>query len=419
MLLSAITAVGQEETVVTVGYGETFETIATKYGVTVSDLLAANPGKAHCYAGQKIVVPHAVSSPVGHSGVYSPLIVESDSLLVLAKAKSSVGEYKEAIKIYNNVINLRVRRAYGFAGRGECYYNLKKYKKAQSDLGRAILTGQLATLEKDWCEEALEDIENEIREKRERRSRVWGQIGLAVASAAAMAATTYAAAEQSRAQNAYMRSQMPVGPAYYPGMGSNDIIAQSQARTNQIMAQGNAQLQQMTQATLLKVEQDRQHIFDTFQEQLNWSFEFNAKNGRYPTDAERDMWLYNNHRDLWMLEMQAKANGYSGSSDAGQEQTADEYKGELSPEQYRASYQRWEAMVEGWMNNLTIGGYTTTSKDGDIRGKVDNDTKGYAYTGNQMGMKNAQKEMRRIRLEAEKYGVHIPQSKWETATARY
>ena len=83
LFLLAVTSqvVGQQKSIV-VGYGETFETIAIKYGVTMTDLMAANPGKANCYAGMKIIIPEAHNSPIGLSGVSSDLVNHSDSLLI-------------------------------------------------------------------------------------------------------------------------------------------------------------------------------------------------------------------------------------------------------------------------------------------------------------------------------------------------
>ena len=199
LLAITIPVAGQQKTII-VGFGETFETIAVKYGITLSDLKTANPGKERCYAGMKLIVPQPQISPIGISGVSSDLVRQSDSLLILAKAVRSSGQYKKAIKIYDKVINMSVRRAYGYAGRGECHYDLKNLKKAKSDLTSAIISGELASIEKSWCEDALEEVEKGLQTKREKRNRVWRNIGLAVAATAAVAATTYVASEQAKAQ---------------------------------------------------------------------------------------------------------------------------------------------------------------------------------------------------------------------------
>lgn len=108
-----------------------------------------------------------------------------------------------------------------------------------------------------------------------------------------------------------------------------------------------------------------------------------------------------------------------GLSDADNNDNETGYKGVLTPEQYETQYHRWEKVVEGYFNNLTTGGYKVQDNNGNISGKADNEMKGWAYVGNKSGLKRAQNEMRKIRLEAAKYGVQILQSKWETATANY
>ena len=108
-----------------------------------------------------------------------------------------------------------------------------------------------------------------------------------------------------------------------------------------------------------------------------------------------------------------------GGSDSDENNLTDKQSDGLRPDQYEDSYRRYESIVEDRMRNLTRGGAQYEDKKGNKKGIVDSDFKGYAYVGHQMGMKEAQKKMREIRLEAEKHGVYIVQSKWETATASF
>ena len=395
LLAVTIPVAGQQKTII-VGFGETFETITVKYGITLSDLKTANPGKERCYAGMKLIVPQPQISPIGISGVSSDLVRQSDSLLILAKAVRSSGQYKNAIKIYDKVINMSVRRAYGYAGRGECHYDLKNFKKAKSDLTSAINSGELASIEKSWCEDALEEVEKGLQAKREKRNRVWRNIGLAVAATAAVAATTYVASEQAKAQNKAYSQPSPT----YSGEGSSHlsradaIIAQGNAINNRNRALGTTQLNQMTQNMFIQAEQGKQHIIDVGKEQLEWASDFNKRNGRYPTEE-----------------------GYSSSNSDGNETAEENF---TSSYNYEDSYRRWEARVQDWFGNLTQFGYDYKDKDGNIKGKAgDNMLHGGAYVGNKSGLRDAQNQMRKIRLEAEKHGIHIVQSKWETATANF
>ena len=207
ILLMAIPMEGQQKTII-VGYGESFETIATKYGISIKELQSANPDKDECFAGMEIVVPQPQTSPIGETGITSVVILRADSLLIEAKRLSGNGQYKKAIKIYNNVLDMDVRTPYAYAGRGECYFNLKKYKKARADLKQAIYSDQLADYEKGWCEDALEDVDKAIRVKRERRKEAWANIGLSFAALTAVAATTYVASEQSKMQNRNYQNTM-------------------------------------------------------------------------------------------------------------------------------------------------------------------------------------------------------------------
>lgn len=419
LFLLAVTSqvVGQQKSIV-VGYGETFETIAIKYGVTMADLMAANPGKANCYAGMKIIVPEAHNSPIGLSGVSSDLVNHSDSLLILAKAVRSAGNYKKAIRLYNKVIDMNVRRAYGYAGRGECYYDLNKLTKAKSDLTTAINSGELAQIEKKWCENALEEVEKGLSEKREKRNKVWSNVGLAVASLAAIAVTTYAVSEQSKAQNVNSQSSPNYGGTGASHLSrANAITRESDARINQQMRTATAQLNHMTRLTIIKAQQAQEHIAEVGKEQLQWTFEFNEKNGRYPTEEEKLWWLYNNHRDIWELQMRAKAEGYGNSSPDVSETEEENF---TSSYDYEASYRRWEASAQSWFGNLTQFGYDYKDKNDNVRGKAgSNMLHGGAYVGNKEGLRKAQEQMRKVRLEAERHGIHIVQSKWETATANF
>ena len=72
--------------------------------------------------------------------------------------------------------------------------------------------------------------------------------------------------------------------------------------------------------------------------------------------------------------------------------------------------------MKGWFSNLSHNG-SYTDKNGNKRGFTESDMPTAAYLGNKMGLLNAQKEMRRIRMEADAAGVHIEESKWETATS--
>lgn len=316
----AIPVKGQQDTII-VGYGETFETIAVKYGISISELRAANSDKDDCFAGMKVIVPQPQRSPVGEAGITSVVILRADSLLIEAKSLIRNGQYKKAIRIYDNILDMNVRTPYAYAGRGECYFKLKKYKKAKENLNRAIYSGQLADVEQEWCEEALEDVNEAIRLKRERRNKVWANVGLSFAALSAAAATTYVAVEQSKMQSQSYQSTVPT----YYGEGSDHlrnadmIIAQSNAYNNQMRMRQTAQLNQMTQNMIVQAEQSKQRFFQAERELLEWSAEFEKNNGRYPTLYEQDQWYAAHYPDLMESRILARGKMASESEDTKEE----------------------------------------------------------------------------------------------------
>lgn len=415
-LLITFPVMGQRTVIV--GVGETFETIANKHGISLAELQAANPEKTVCYTGMELMVPAPEKSPVGSADVTSVCLLRADGLLLEAKRRSLSGEYSKAIKLYNEVIGMNVRVPYAYAGRGECYFGLKKYKKAKKDLLAAINCNQLAKIERDWCEEALADVENELEARRQRRSEIWENIGLTVASAAAFTASAYVASEQSKMQNRAYQQTLPTTYSGASTSRADQVIAQSNAQINQMMTQANAQLNQMTSQMMAQAEQAKERMHQAFKEEWAWRGEFAQKNGREPTEYEVDQWYGTYYPDLLQSRIMARANTNSGDTES--DATENDYQGELSPDQYLAHYRKWEQYAEDAVRNLTSGGYSTKDNSGNIKGKANsNYVKGIGYTGNQMNLHECQREMRRIRLEAAKYGVNIPQSKWETATVSY
>ncbi len=340
---------------------------------------------------------------------------------------------------------MKVRTPYAYSGRGECYYNLKNYKSAKKDLLTAINSGQLAMIEKDWCEDALEDVEKELQAKRERRAKVWSNIGLTFAAAAAVTAATYAASEQAKMQN--QRFQNPV-PRTNPNLSQSDAaIAQTTAWEKQWRANNTAQLNQMTQNFLIQgkiqaEENSKQYVENmaktreliqsqarmqtefAFKKLNKWEEEFEKNAGRKPTEDEIDNYCKFNIPELYEARMQTR--GMTGNSQPitiGDDIITDdknEYKGKLTPEQYKASYRKWEQYAQDAVKNLTFHGYVSKDKKGNMKGTSNHDyVNGLEYLSNQKMLHTAQHEMQKIRHEAEKYGVYIPQSSLETTNVSY
>lgn len=375
LMLISIPSIGQQT--ITVGYGETFESIANKYEITIGDLLAANPGKNVCYAGMKIIIPRPSKSPVGDNDVSSPVIIYADSMLSVAKKLSSQGLYKKAIKIYENLIEMNVRTPYAYAGRGECNFGLKNYKKAKADLNHAINSGKLAEIEKDWCEDALEDVEKAILAKRERRKELWSNVGLPlVATAVAATATAYVASEQRKMQN--QSSQNPV-PKQNSNLSQSDAaIAQTTAWEQQWRAQGTAQLNQITNQAMFQAQMTKERMDRAFKEEIEWMSEFSKENGRQPTEYETDQWYAANYPDLLETRILARGKRYGESHGDDIEENEDSRTETDFSKKFENRYSSGKQCVEclgsgkcqtcygrGWYNNPMLANRTVTCPNCD------------------------------------------------------
>lgn len=86
---------------------------------------------------------------------------------------------------------------------------------------------------------------------------------------------------------------------------------------------------------------------------------------------------------------------------------------------YQSQYQTWERIAERHYNSITNTGASVTKKDGSKRGSSIGGMSPSKYNHAKRSYREAQREMARIRREAAKAGVNIPQSKWETNSISY
>ena len=86
---------------------------------------------------------------------------------------------------------------------------------------------------------------------------------------------------------------------------------------------------------------------------------------------------------------------------------------------YQSQYDMWARRAESHYNSLTNLGYSATSKNGNKSGGTLQSMSGSNYVQMKKSLRDAQREMQRIRRTAANNGVTIQQSRWETATVRY
>lgn len=86
---------------------------------------------------------------------------------------------------------------------------------------------------------------------------------------------------------------------------------------------------------------------------------------------------------------------------------------------YQSQYDMWARRAESNYNSLTNLGYSATSRKGNKSGGTLQSMSGSNYVQMKKNLRDAQREMQRIRRNAARSGVTIQQSPWETASVRY
>lgn len=106
-------------------------------------------------------------------------------------------------------------------------------------------------------------------------------------------------------------------------------------------------------------------------------------------------------------------NSFSSSS------SLDDSPSKRSASSYQSEYNRWEQRAQSNYNSLTNLGYRAKNKSGDRSGGTLQSMSGSNYVQMKKALRDAQREMRNIRQKAQRSGVAITQSSWETATVDY
>ena len=418
---AACTACFAQQTNHVIQRGETFELIARRYNISVNQLLAANPGVDQCFTGMKLNLPTEAKMS---SRIYT---ITPQDLLQIEEASGYLksGNYKKAVSAYSKAIENNPSATLYF-GRALSYYNREKYKSAINDFEMAMTRPDCSNEMKTKCEQLV----NKARELREeqlaRRNETWGGVAAFVVGAAAVTAT------------AVMANNSSGSISYMPPSSANGF-------------QRDTSLDYLLDPRLamMQTQQQEYEEYDTFKKLLgaNISLEeyrnlkmkanyYNPHANDYLLDPklaaaqaqQQEYEEYENFKKLSGLDLtldQYRMLKYSSDnqgmgmenyiyeSDVKDNDKGNEYKGKYPPELYQTQYKRLEHLVESEFNSLTILGGKYENKAGNIKGYT-GDMESWAVGSHARTYASYQIEMRRIRLEAAKYGVHIPESKWET-----
>ncbi|MBQ6204536.1 MAG: LysM peptidoglycan-binding domain-containing protein [Prevotella sp.] len=208
MWLAVQTASAQIAAKYQVHRGDTYASIAEKFGMTEGELRRKNSGKRHLYAGMTINVvdyyngrPARISSPresyddrvdmdnydsaESSYGSYSNSFLD-DPDFQEAQRLEKMHKFKDAAKLYSKVID-RNPSAVLFFTRGVCYYQNKKWKKAISDFEYALNARDANATLRSECERYLDSAYEQRAISQERSANTWAGILTGVVAVGAVA----------------------------------------------------------------------------------------------------------------------------------------------------------------------------------------------------------------------------------------
>lgn len=176
--------------------GETYELIAKRYNISLSELMNANPGDSGCFIGTRLNIP------AGAVFMNRIVVTTNQETMKLDMASTHIknGNYKKASSIYSDILK-KAPTAQAYFGRAISYYNREKFKSAIDDFRSAMHSPGCTEDMKEKCEELISDAEKLREEQHEKRNAFWGS---AAAFALTTAATVYVASEQKKAQSRSM-----------------------------------------------------------------------------------------------------------------------------------------------------------------------------------------------------------------------
>ena len=414
--LSAAINMMAQTTVHNVRPGDTFESVAARYGVAVEALIQANPYTQKCYVGAQLMIPSVEKSvpaknndkqtsgatislekkvqPVASNTVakkpVTPAAVKNEDqpldpyeLIDQGVALMGDGKYLKAKRAFTKALKIKsLPEAYYY--RGICNYKKSKWKTAYKDLYIAKGSSSLDSKMKKEASQLYSKAYDYHKEKVERRRETWAAIGEAVGTTllavGAVAAETMVAATSYGDYSSY-------NSGYSPSMSTSASLP---AQDMSYLLDPNYAMAQVQQAEYQEYQQVRQ------------SYQQMGK------DLTLDEFRQIKGQAIMMSNQETGSITETNDNISG---------GSYDP---RDTYRRWEKQAESIYDSLTIGGGTVKTESGKSHGVAGEIwTHGGTYSSMQMLFRDAQKEMRRVREEAAAMGINITPSEWETRTISF
>lgn len=401
--------------------GEDWESVATRFRIPVKELQEMNPFTV-CATGVILNIPANLSDYALNENEKERINPDYR----LACDYIIAEEYKRAIKLLDKVIESGDYPLGAIYHRGLAWYKRGKMRQAINDFSIVVSNDEdnLYSDASGYLESACE-IQNS---RDEACADLWNAIGLAlVKSCAEVSAASGTAGWQYPA----FGLSMPMGGIPYTGQSfnhGNDYLLPDFLRPETYASTiGTPQITYDKNGTpMVSFPGYAQMMRQMNQSTLNFALN-SAANGRgdsYSTamaNANIGMALMNNsvgEISSTMMETPMYAlPATNSSSTGGTGFSTSENSGNFD---YQAQYTRYEHLASGHYSSLTTIGTRSTDDSGNIKGTTGNlGNPGGAAVTMKMNLREAQKQMARIRQEAAQHGITIIQSKWETATVSY
>ena len=273
--------------------GETIETLADKYRLTIDILKTVNLGMDTFYTGLEVHIPVDKK--------YLFLRSEEDSEIILEDIAGYFSEYKEASRIFNSGNYKKADRLFestirnhgkylpceeAYFGKAMCDYNRRKWSSAIDGFNKVISIEECPKELKEQSRGLMANAE----EQREERSQRTANFLSGLFQAAAEVGTAYMAASQANAgQVGYGYPSMPQGKSL--GSMSNAEF------TNYV----NTSLSQLANYSMMQVEQQWKQ--EEIQVKTGFASTYRQLHGGKEPSAEEVQAAYNNY-------MQTKVNAY-------------------------------------------------------------------------------------------------------------
>ncbi len=441
-ILSCVCLLSSAQTQHVVRRGETPQSIANKYNITVDQLFDANPAtRGYIHVGLPLSIPQkeapqSVISSESNTNLQPEKTNTSDLIADLDKSLKELSNYLENQKIinhyweqassaferedyieaeryYSKVIELNSKDADAYFNIGACFYNRGKYKQAREN----FYTSYTLYPNGDSKERARELYIESEQLQREKTQRAWS---VAAGLALAVAGTAVAVSEtkqMSSAQQPY--GYNPVYQSTYSSMPNTFSSSQYpetaalQAYSNQLLESSMREINKtnelslITSSVLMENGVEPSSIDDQSKLQASFVNKYKQSYGINPSQQEIQKFFY----DYRLMKYGVVVN----SSDEDENGTDDQITMTTKTNDYQADYDFYEKLVKNGFNSVVaVGGVAIKEDTKETRVYADSHAPGGVNLSLYSQINNNQKKMAEIRHEAMLNGVTIVKSEWES-----